>query len=201
MAAVCQIGLSCHQWGVEGRQLYAACQLSSQTSAWVVNRVLGQDGRCFLLLPQPEVSVYPLLTPPACHGLVKSAEFHFIGKAGPTGAAIYFPHSYGFHSTPVGYYKWLLIMVKFLVQGITWGKKKCLHFIPYAKINLIWVEELNVKKRPQHSFPIKYRYLFNIFSGRWMGMKKWYKNHKGKDKNNWSPESIQLLCAKKKKKN
>lgn len=32
-----------------------------------------------------------------------------------------------------------------------------------------------------------------------MGMKRWYKNHKGKDKNNWSPESIQLLCVKKKK--
>ena len=36
-------------------------------------------------------------------------------------------------------------MIKHLVQGIPWGKKRNLHFIPDAKNNLRWTEELKRK--------------------------------------------------------
>lgn len=68
-------------------------------------------------------------------------------------------------------------MVKLLVQGIPWEKKKSsLYTRCQEQFEMNW--RVKKKKNPQTLFPIKYRYVFNIFSEKQMGMKMWYPNHK-----------------------
>lgn len=127
------------------------------------------------------------------HLFAMACESHFIAKTNTTGTGMYFPHSYGFYRIQVGNYKCLLTMVKLLVQGIPWGKKRNLHFIPDAKNNLRWIE---VKKKiPKHPFQSNIgMYLIFSLKNRW----GWICDIKiTKDKNNWSPESVKLLCIKK----
>lgn len=76
------------------------CQLGCQMSTW--ERMggsicaVGQGAQCFLLVPQPDVSVHPVLMPQTCE---VNWIWHFIAKTGSTRAEMCFSHSSDPHNT------------------------------------------------------------------------------------------------------